>query len=147
MEMISHVATVLVFVLACYILIRIGLKFRTKEPFPELEPRRLSDPATRKSLTEFFTRNGVVGDADIRAGVCLAPVSLDRIHPVALRFGNAYAAARRQMRNPNACSLYLIDSESGRPKLIDLDMDDIGEAARLFQRVAADQEKRNAETG
>lgn len=98
---------------------------------------------TRKDLTAFLAAHGVHGDADIRNGEVYPPVDPSKLDPLAIRLRNAHAVISR-LRNRNACSLYIMGSDGERPRLLDLDLHDIGEAASVMERVAADRRKSRA---
>ena len=105
--------------------------------------RHLHDLQTRKDLTAFLKAQGVQGDADIREGEVYAPVDPTRLDPLAMRLRNAHSVITR-LRNRNACSLYILGSDDERPRALDLDLMDIGEAASVMERVAADRRKSRA---
>jgi hypothetical protein len=127
------VALILVAFLVCTLIVwpLMGRRGRTVRAEPT-EPLNLIDPRTRKGLTDFLARHQIVGDADIRDGVVLSVVTVDRLHPVADRL-RAAVRTLRHMRNPAASSLYLRDSMTDRFRLIDLDVEDLEEAVRLLQ--------------
>lgn len=105
--------------------------------------RDLSDMQTRRDLTAFLKTQQVVGDADIREGEVYEPVPATRLDPLAMRLRNAHSVITR-LRNRNACSLYILGSDDERPRALDLDLMDIGEAASVMERVAADRRKSRA---
>lgn len=106
-----------------------------------LSSRDLADPSVRADLTAFLTKRRVVGNADIRDGFVFAPVPVERLDPLATVLSNA-AGFTRLLTNPAACIVYVRDSMTGKEyPLGDLDLDNIGEAARVMQRVAEDRRK------
>lgn len=149
MEIVSEIARLLAQLILCVGLLTLlsGLWLRRFAHRPDggviREPkmRKLSDNEVLVDLTAFLHKQNVVGDADIRDGVALAPVPPERLDPLALVLGNA-AAFLSRLRNPAACSLYVRDSVSDRFMLLpDLDLDHLLEASRVMQRVAEDRRK------
>lgn len=107
----------------------------------ELEPKDLSNAHVRERLTAFLANNEIVGDADVRGGRFFAPVPVSKLEPLALVMRRAWDRVQR-LGNPNACPLYVRDSENDRFVLLDeLDVADIGEILRVIERVAADRRK------
>lgn len=107
----------------------------------EQEIRSLSDRRVRSDLTNFLSKNNVVGDADIRSGVVLAPVPYDQLEPLAIVLGNAASFISR-LKNPAASSIYVRDSVNDRFILLaDLDLDHLVDAARVMQRVAEETQR------
>lgn len=145
MELISGIVIGIALVLAASALLH---RFRStrKKAAEALDTGRSNDlnmSYTRTDLTAFLAAHGIHGDADIRDGKVYPPVDPTKLDPLALRLRNAHAVVGR-LRNPNACSLYIMDSEGSRPMLVDLDLHDIGEAASVMERVAADRRKSRA---
>lgn len=150
MEIISFNATLAFYAVATLALsVLLGTAFRwihgKIKSLPDLLEggviRQLSDPAVRSELTAFLSKQGVVGDADIRAGLVHAPVPPERLDPLAVVLGNA-ASMLTRLQNPAGCSIYVRDSENDRFMLLgDLDLDVIHEAARVMSRVAEDRRK------
>lgn len=111
----------------------LGLRQRPMHERPE-EERNLNALHVRRGLSDFLARHRIVGSADIRDGEVLPAVSVERLYPLAIRLDNAYSVLRR-LPNPAASSLYVRDSVSDKFRLLDLDVEDIGETVRLLQMV------------
>lgn len=107
----------------------------------EARLRDLAEHSSRQELTDALKKWRIVGDADIREGIVMAPVPADKLEPLAIVLGNAAAFIAR-LRNPAASSLYVRDSVNDRFILLaDLDLDHLVDAARVMQRVAEDRRK------
>lgn len=107
----------------------------------EVGPKDLSEAHIRERMTQFLANNGIVGDADVRGGRFFAPVPASKLEPLATLMRRAWDRVQR-LGNPNACSLYVRDSENDRFVLLDmLDVADIGEILRVIERVAEDRRK------
>lgn len=105
----------------------------------------LGSPAVRARLAGMLARYRIEGDANIRDGVILIPVPLDRLHPVFTKF----IAARRvldRVQNRNACSLYIRDSVNDRFTIVpELDLDDLLEATEVLRALVAEKQKKGTE--
>lgn len=149
METISYIVAGLVATVALALWIRYfhrwlrqraAVKARLEEIAGGLD---LADRSVRERLTTFLERNGIKGDADIRDGKVLVPVSLDRLHPLVVILTNA-AAVTQRLKNPAACSLYVRDSVNDRFMLVpELDLDDLREVAELLRAAVAERIARN----
>lgn len=107
----------------------------------EIGPKNLADRHIRERMTLFLAAHEIVGDADVRNGHFLAPVSPAKLEPLAIMMRQAWNRVQT-LRNPKACSLYIRDSENDRFMLLDeLDLEDIGEMLRVMERVVADRKK------
>lgn len=138
-EMISWNA-VAVFVTVCWAVWMVwGVVFKVNKPKVEKrEPRDLSALQTRESLTRFLQQNSIYGNAEIRNGMVFAPVSPERLEPLAIVLNRADDMIS-MLRNPAADVLYVM--EDGRPRLTGIDLSDVREAASVMRRVAEDRKK------
>lgn len=113
---------------------------------PEVEEailRSLDNPIGRDYLRRALEMNNIVGDADIRDGKVLEPVSFDRMHPLLIVIDNANSALHR-LKNPASCSLYIRDSVNDRFMLVpDLDLADLREIAELLRAAVAERKARS----
>ncbi len=123
------------------------------QPLPEKNEaeeailRSLDNPMGRDYLRRALELNNIVGDADIRDGKVLEPVSLDRMHPLLIVIDNANASLHR-LKNPAACSLYIRDSVNDRFMLVpDLDLSDLREIAELLRAAVAERKARSQNHG
>lgn len=113
-------------------------------PAPVPVFRDLANPETRKSLELFLAKHGISGEADIRDCRVIPPVPPSSVEPLSVVLELAASRIDR-MKNPNACSLYLRDSETDRWQVLDeLSLIDLRHAARVIRRVAEDRKRSRA---
>jgi len=138
MEMISYIVVgIASIIVGGHALLFLDRKLRTIKP--EVKTRPLTDPEVRSELSGFLRKHMVHGDADIRDGVVVSPVSPDRLSPLALTLGRA-SALLTTMSNRESDALYVRDGDRGY-RLTGLDLSDVVEAASVIHRVAEDRHK------
>lgn len=94
----------------------------------------LHQPEVRGRLSGFLRANMILGDADIRDGVALPVVPLERLEPLAILLGHVRHLIPR-LANPNADGLYL-RGKGGELILTGIDLTDLLDASRAMQRMA-----------
>lgn len=134
--------TIIALVLAAVALVGVLRKPIPETVETEAGPERdLTDYKVRDELTGFLRKQGVVGNADIRNGIVLSPITRDDVMPLATVLANAGSFMAR-LPNPAACSLYVRESQSGQMMLLsDLDLDHIVDAARVMQSIGKESRK------
>lgn len=109
-------------------------------------PPTLDNPDIQRRLTMFLAKHGISGDADIRDGKVYGNVPPARLQPLAVLLQNAFSMI---VQTPNAVNgdLYYAVKNPGEGTgwsyrcAGGVGVSDLGDAARVMQRVAEDHKK------
>lgn len=151
MQLAMFVISILVFsgVVAFGVVPRLIHRHRRGRFVPEEMP--LDQALVRHGLTDFLSRHRIVGDADIRSGVVLSTVPVERLDPLLRLFDGSF---KDMLQIPNAVNgdLYIAVKKPGQGTGWDyrcsgVSVSDIGEIVRLVQRMKLNREGSHDDTG